>query len=364
MVLSVLLVVSMNKKIFEIKSFYFSSIIFMCIAVFFTAIYAITIGTVDIPMTRVLDVIFAKFYPDNYPSKYSSGTLHDVIWLIRMPRVILACLIGMALSVVGVIMQAVVKNPLADPYILGVSSGASLGATLAILLGVGSVFGGNFVGIMAFVGAFIVSIGVLFISSVGGKTNSLRLLLAGMALSALCSSFSSLLIFFSNDSEAIRNIAYWLMGSLAGAKWNQLIFIAPFILLGILFFMTQYRTLNLMLLGDDVSITLGRNLHNYRKFYLIVTSFLMGLVVYSSGMIGFVGLIIPHMCRMIYGTDHRKLILISCLVGALFMIWADILSRTILPYGELPIGILISVVGAPCFIWLLCKKTYGFGGAS
>lgn len=354
----------MNRSNLDSRKFYFLSLILISIAMILSAVYAITIGSVDIPIKKVWDVIMAKFSPGDYPEKYSNGTIHDVIWLIRMPRVLLACLVGMALSVVGVVMQAVVKNPLADPYILGVSSGASLGATLAILLGVGSVLGGNFVGIMAFIGAFIVSIGVLFISSIGSKSNSIRLLLAGMALSSLCSSFSSLIIFFANDSEGIKTITYWLMGSLAGAKWNQLSFISPFILIGVLFFMSQYRILNLMLLGDDVSITLGTNLHKYRKVYLLVTSFIMGLVVYCSGMIGFVGLVIPHICRMLYGTDHRKLILISCLLGSLFMIWADILSRTILPYGELPIGILISVIGAPCFIWLLCKKTYGFGGGA
>lgn len=361
MVLKDLQVGFMNKIVANSGKIYALTVVVLCIAVFITAIFAITLGTVDISMTTVIDVVLAKFNPEHYPKKYSEGTLHDVIWLIRMPRVVLACFVGMALAVVGVVMQAVVKNPLADPYILGISSGASLGATLAILLGVGTILGGNFVGIMAFIGAFMVSIGVLMISNIGGKSNSIRLLLAGMALSAVCSSFSSLAIFFAHDRDGIKSITYWLMGSLAGAKWSQISFIAPFILLGVVFFITQYRTLNLMLLGDDVSITLGRNLHNDRRLYLIITSLMMGLVVYCSGMIGFVGLIIPHISRMLFGTDHKKLILISALFGAVFMIFADILSRTLLPHTELPIGILISAIGAPCFIWLLCRKSYGFG---
>jgi len=352
----------MNKKVLNLKSVFGLVIVGLCVAVFIAAIHAITIGTVDIPMRKVMDVILAKWNPENYPAKYSNGTLHDVIWLIRMPRVVLACFVGMALAVVGVVMQAIVKNPLADPYILGISSGASLGATMAILLGVGTIMGGNFVGIMAFIGAFLISIGVLMISNIGGKSNSVRLLLAGMALSSVCSSLSSLVIFFAKDKEGIKSITYWLMGSLAGAKWSQISFIVPFIVVGVLFFLSQYRTLNLMLLGDDVSITLGKNLYNYRRVYLIITSLMMGLVVYCSGMIGFVGLIIPHIGRMIFGTDHKRLIIISGLLGALFMILADTLSRTILPHTELPIGILISAVGAPCFIWLLCKKSYGFGG--
>lgn len=352
----------MSKKVTDSKSIYFAVVVVLCIVVFIAAIHAITIGSVDIPITKVIDVIFAKFNPLNYPENYSKGVLKDVIWLIRMPRVVLACLVGMALAVVGVVMQAIVKNPLADPYILGISSGASLGATLAILLGVGTFLGGNFVGVMAFIGAFLISIGVLMISNVGGKSNSIRLLLAGMALSALCSAFSSLVIFIANDKEGIQSITYWLMGSLAGAKWSQINFIAPFVIAGVIFFLTQYRTLNLMLLGDEVSITLGKDLYNYRKVYLIITSLMMGLVVYCSGMIGFVGLIIPHISRILFGTDHKRLIVISSLLGSIFMILADSLARTILPHTELPIGILISAVGAPCFIWLLCRQSYGFGG--
>ncbi len=354
---------SISKKIY-IRSTFALALIILMVAVLLTAIYAISIGTIDIPLKKIMDVIAAKFKPSAYPDSYSMGSLHDVIWLIRMPRVILACLVGMSLAVVGVVMQAIVKNPLADPYILGISSGASLGATLAILLGIGTFLGGNFVGVMAFIGAFGISIGVLFISNLGGKSNSIKLLLAGMALSALCSSFSSFVIFFADDKEGIKTITYWLMGSLAGAKWSQILFIAPLIILGTLFFMTQYRTLNLMLLGDDVAITLGKNLNHSRKIYLIITSLMIGLVVYCSGMIGFVGLIIPHINRMIFGTDHKRLVVVSALLGSLFMIWADIFSRTLLPHTELPIGILISAIGSPCFIWLLCKRTYGFGGKS
>ncbi len=336
----------------------------LLIAVIFTAIYAITIGTVDIELKKVTDVVLAKFNIGENAEKYREGVLHDVIWLIRTPRVVLAIVVGVSLSVVGVVMQAIVKNPLADPYILGISSGASLGATLAILLGVGSFFGSNFIGIMAFLGAFIISVGVLILSSIGGKSDSVRLLLGGMALSAVCSSASSLIIYLANDREGIKNITFWLMGSLAGAKWSQLMVSVPIILIGFIFFMTQYRTLNLMLLGDEVSITLGKNLLNYRKAYLLITSLMMGFVVYSAGMIGFVGLIIPHICRMMFGTDHKRLLVSSALLGSLFLIWADIFARTILPYSELPIGILISVVGAPAFIFLLTRTSYGFGGKS
>jgi len=227
----------------------------LLVAVIVTAIFSITIGTVDIPIKDVVETINNRF-----SSSHTSGVLDDVVFLIRMPRIVLAIMVGIALSVVGVVMQAIVKNPLADPYILGISSGASLGATLAILLGVGAFFGGNFVGIMAFIGAFMVSIGVMMISNIKGKSNSIRLLLAGMALSAVCSSLSSLIIYLAHDKDGIQSITYWLMGSLAGAKWAQIMWMLPIIIISCLFFMTQYRTLNLMLLGDDITITLVRNL--------------------------------------------------------------------------------------------------------
>ena len=271
--------------------------------------------------------------------------------------------VGVGLSVVGIVMQAIVKNPLADPYILGVSSGASLGATLAVVLGIGSSFGSNSLGIMGFIGAFGVSILVLIISNIGGRSNSIKLLLAGMALSSVCSSFSSFLVYISDDSQKLKTITFWLMGSLAGAKWNEIVIIMPIIILGVIFFMTQYRTLNLMLLGDEVSITLGTDLHKFRIIYLVITSLMIGLLVYVSGMIGFVGLIIPHIVRMIFGTDHKKIIPISALLGAIILIWADVLSRALIKGTEIPIGIVISIIGSPLFVWLMIKKNYGFGGS-
>jgi len=347
------------QKVYMNKISYGLMITVLLVAVVLTAIFSITIGTVDIPIKDVVTTIMNRLSSNSTPS-----VLDDVVFLIRMPRIILAIIVGITLSVVGVVMQAIVKNPLADPYILGISSGASLGATLAILLGIGTFFGGNFVGIMAFLGAFAVSLGVMTISNINGKSNSIKLLLAGMALSAVCSSISSLIIYLAHDKDGIQSITYWLMGSLAGAKWSQIVWMFPIIMIGWIFFITQYRTLNLMLLGDDVAITLGKKLDQSRTAYLLITSLMMGLVVYSSGMIGFVGLIIPHICRMILGTDHKKLLPASALLGAVFMLWADIFSRTLLPHSELPIGILISAIGAPCFVWLLVKRNYGFGGHS
>ena len=263
----------------------------------------------------------------------------------------------------GVVMQAIVQNPLADPYVLGISSGASLGATLAIMLGIGSFLGGNSVGITAFIGAMITSFAVIAIANMGGKATSAKLILAGMAVSAVCSAFSNFVIYITNDKNAATEVMKWSMGSLAGASWTRVGVMLPVTLVCVAVFWTQYRNLNLMLLGDDVSITLGTDLHRLRTFYLIVASVMIGFAVYCAGVIGFVGLVIPHVVRILFGTDHRKLLPLSALLGASFLIWCDVACRVILKNSEMPIGVLVSIIGAPCFIYLLVRKSYGFGGA-
>ena len=325
-------------------------------------LWALSIGTVKLSFVQIYEGIVNQFTSGMAIETAGQGPVHDIIWLLRLPRLVLAALVGMGLSVCGVIMQAVVKNPLADPYILGISSGASLGATAAILLGIGVALGENFVGIAAFIGAFAMSLGVLFISNLGGRSNSIKLLLGGMALSAVCGAFSSFIVYFANNKEGMQSIAYWMMGSFAGAKWETLAVIGPIVLLAVLFLWTQSRMLNLMLLGDESALTLGTDLHIYRQIYLLVSSLIVGFVVYSAGMIGFVGLVVPHVIRMLVGTDHKKLIPVAALTGAIFLVVADGLCRVIIPRTELPIGILISLIGAPCFVHLMIKKTYGFGG--
>lgn len=325
-------------------------------------LWALSIGTVKLSFVQIYEGIVNQFTSGMAIETAGQGPVHDIIWLLRLPRLVLAALVGMGLSVCGVIMQAVVKNPLADPYILGISSGASLGATAAILLGIGVALGENFVGIAAFIGAFAMSLGVLFISNLGGRSNSIKLLLGGMALSAVCGAFSSFIVYFANNKEGMQSIAYWMMGSFAGAKWENLMIIAPIVILAVLFLWTQSRMLNLMLLGDESALTLGTDLHIYRQIYLLVSSLIVGFVVYSAGMIGFVGLVVPHVIRMLVGTDHKRLIPVAALTGAIFLVVADGLCRVIIPRTELPIGILISIIGAPCFVYLMIKRTYGFGG--
>ncbi len=344
------------------------TLVILLVVLGFSIVLAVTIGAVPIPISKVYGVIadnlsriFSAFFSGE-AVEIGSGTVHDVVWYIRLPRLILALAIGMGLSVSGVIMQAVVKNPLAEPYVLGISSGASLGATSAVLLGIGAALGTNAVGIMACLGAFAISLGVVGIANIGGRANSVKLLLAGMALSSVCSAFSNFIVYFSHDKEGIQTVTYWMMGSLAGASWDRIAVLLPTVLLGSLFFWTQYRNLNLMLLGDEAAVTLGTDLHRWRQIYLLVSAAMVGFMVYSAGMIGFVGLVVPHVVRMIFGTDHKKLIPLCALVGAIFLIWADVACRVLIPGMELPIGILTSIIGGPCFIYLMARKRYGFGG--
>lgn len=327
-----------------------------------SVLVSITFGNADISLGDVYKVILYEISHASGLADYSQGAIHDVVWLIRFPRILMAIAVGMGLSVCGAVMQAVVKNPLADPYVLGVSSGAYLGAAASIILGIGSVVGDNSIGIMAFAGAFLASLAVLAISGIGGRSSAARLILAGMAISAVCSAFANFLIYMAQDREATTQISYWSMGSLAAADWDNVPVTLIVMILGTLIFMTQYRKLNLMLLGDETAITLGTNLHRVRMVYMLLSAFMVGFAVCAAGMIGFVGLIIPHAMRMLFGTDHKRLIPLSALTGAIFLIWADVASRTILDHSEIPIGILISLIGAPCFIYLMIKKTYRAGG--
>ena len=345
--------VSQTKKGSVLRtSMYVAVLIGLAAFLIFSILAAITFGNADLSLKDVYSVIAYKLFHIKSLSAYAEGAVHDVVWLIRLPRVLLALAVGMALSVCGVVMQAIVQNPLADPYVLGISSGASFGATLAIMLGV-----------TAFIGAMVTSFAVIAIANMGGKATSAKLILAGMAVSAVCSAFSNFVIYITNDKNAATEVMKWTMGSLAGASWSRVGVMLPVTLICVIIFWTQYRNLNLMLLGDDVSITLGTDLHRLRTFYLIVASVMIGFAVYCAGVIGFVGLVIPHVIRILFGTDHRRLLPLSALLGASFLIWCDVACRVILKNSEMPIGVLVSIIGAPCFIYLLVRKSYGFGGS-
>ena len=335
----------MKKEKVVRTSMYAAVLIFLILFLVFSVLAAVTFGNADLSLKDVYSVILYKLFHIKSLAAYGEGAIHDVVWLIRLPRVLLALAIGMALSVCGV-----------------VSSGASLGATLAIMLGIGSFLGGNSVGICAFMGAMLTSFAVIAIANMGGKATSAKLILAGMAISAVCSAFSNFVIYITNDKNAATEVMKWNMGSLAGASWARVGVMLPVTLVCVLLFLTQYRSLNLMLLGDEVSITLGTDLHRLRTVYLVVASVMIGFAVYCAGVIGFVGLVIPHVVRILFGTDHSRLLPLGALLGAAFLIWCDVACRVILKNSEMPLGVLVSIIGAPCFIYLLVKKSYGFGG--
>ncbi|HAT4106611.1 FecCD family ABC transporter permease [Clostridium perfringens] len=322
-------------------------------------ILGISFGAVDIPPYDVYRVFLYKVFGIKIGNldEILNSTLFDIIWGVRMPRVLLGAFAGMALAMVGVIMQATIQNPLGDPYILGLSSGASLGATFSILIGFSGVLSSFGAPLGAFLGALIASIFVYFLAKIGGRITPFKMILAGMVISSICSSLTSLIIFLSKDNEGIRTVNFWMMGSLAGAEWSNIILPIAISVIPLIYFFTQYRNLNLMVLGDETSITLGLNIEKHRKIYMILSSLITGVIVSVCGTIGFVGIMIPHIVRLIFGTDHKTLLPFSALVGAIFLIWADVIARCAITNMELPIGIITSVIGAPFLLWLMVKGT-------
>ncbi|XZK73751.1 FecCD family ABC transporter permease [Clostridium perfringens] len=322
-------------------------------------ILGISFGAVDIPPYDVYRVFLYKVFGIKIGNldEILNSTLFDIIWGVRMPRVLLGAFAGMALAMVGVIMQATIQNPLGDPYILGLSSGASLGATFSILIGFSGVLSSFGAPLGAFLGALMASIFVYFLAKIGGRITPFKMILAGMVISSICSSLTSLIIFLSKDNEGIRTVNFWMMGSLAGAEWSNIVLPIAISVIPLIYFFTQYRNLNLMVLGDETSITLGLNIEKHRKIYMILSSLITGVIVSVCGTIGFVGIMIPHIVRLIFGTDHKTLLPFSALVGAIFLIWADVIARCAITNMELPIGIITSVIGAPFLLWLMVKGT-------
>lgn len=328
-------------------------------------IIAISIGQVDIPFYETFMVILQKITGIKLSGFDSLNPSYgNIIWLIRMPRVITACLIGMGLALCGTIMQASVQNPLADPYILGVSSGASLGATFSILIGFGALPLIGQVGIAfgAFIGALVAAILVLLFANIGGRLTSTKLVLSGTVIDSMFTAFSSMIIYFSSNMQGLQSVTFWMMGSVASSTWANIPLLFSIIIISTAFFITQTRNLNVMLLGDEQATTLGIHLPFYRKLYLTIASLITGIMVANCGMIGFVGLIIPHITRAIIGSDHKKLLPISIVFGGIFMVITDLLARSIIPGAEIPVGIITAAVGAPVFLYMLLKKNYGFGG--
>ncbi len=281
-----------------------------------------------------------------------------IVWDVRMPRALLAVGVGAGLAVCGMALQAMVRNVLADPYLLGVNSGASSGAAAAILFGAGAGAGAHALPASAFAGALAASMLVLLVARSGGRVTSLRLLLAGVAVGYALYAVTSFLIFASDSAEGSRSVLFWLLGSLSLAAWG-----APLAIVGVVVALTVLglvwagRRLDALSIGDETAETLGIDPDRFRVRLLLLVALCIGVVVSASGSIGFVGLVIPHLARRAVGSAHRQAVPVAALMGSVFLLWADIVSRTVLAPQEIPLGILTSLVGAP-FLLVLIRRMH------
>lgn len=328
-----------------------------------TIVIAIAIGSTYIEPGEVYKVLLCKLTSGVIYSDTGNVMTQNIIWEIRLPRVILGAICGAGLALCGVLMQCVTKNPIAEPYILGISSGASCGAVAVIVLGGISSLGINSIGLGAFIGSLISGILVFVIGTQMGRTTSTtRLVLSGMAISTIFSSLTNLLIYSAENSNQAKSALFWTIGSLGGAKWDVLLF--PFIILVVVMIasLIMSKSLDILLLGDDSAIILGINIKIIKSIILILSTLLTSALVAITGAIGFIGLVVPHICRTIVGSDHKKLIALSTLIGAIFLIASDVVARGLFPPIEIPIGIITSLVGGPFFLYLISKKNYSFGG--
>ena len=282
-------------------------------------------------------------------------TITDIIVNLRLSRTLLAFLVGASLSLSGAILQGYFQNPMAGPFVVGVSSGASFGAVLSIILGLNlTVLGISAQSLSAFGTGFLIVSLVYFLSQRKGVFKVETLLLTGIAAGALASALTSFLIFFK--SESYEQAVFWLLGSFELADWKQITAVAPYFFLCL--FLSQWlaKDMNLLILGDETAQSLGCPVKRVRKTFLVMSTLLAAASVSVSGIIGFVGLITPHWVRILIGPDHRYLFVFSSLTGGIFLVFSDLLARTLLFPTELPIGIITAVVGAPFFIYLLNKR--------
>ncbi|MEU2108431.1 iron ABC transporter permease [Streptomyces sp. NPDC019507] len=289
-------------------------------------------------------------------------TAYQIVWQIRTPRVLLAALVGAGLSAIGVAIQAMVRNALADPFVLGVSSGASVGAVGVSVTGGLAALGIHAVSAGAFIGALAASLLVYAASAGRGTLSPLRLVLTGVAMSLGFQAVMSLIVYSAPDSEATSMVLYWTMGSFGAATWGALPVVSAVVLVGLVLLYRHGRALDVLALGDETAASLGVSPDRHRKGLLVLVSLVTGAMVAVSGAIAFVGLVMPHLVRMAVGAAHARVLAVAPLAGAVFMVWVDLVSRTLVAPRELPLGVITALVGVPVFITLMRRKGYLFGG--
>ena len=324
----------------------------LSVALLGVALASLTMGPVGIPLTHVASVLLGNLGLDAWTH---TTTERLVIEELRLPRIIVGGCVGMALGVAGATMQGLFRNPMADPGIIGVSSGGAVGAVVAIALGISSAFY-MALPLFSFLGAMAAAFLVYGIAWVGGRFSMATLLLAGVAVGSFLGAVISAVIVLVPTNESLREILFWLAGGLEARSWEHVGLVAPPILAGLLLIVAMSRDLNLLMLGDDDARSMGVWVGLTRSVLLTAAALVTGVAVAVSGIIAFVGLVVPHMLRLVFGPDHRILIPLSALGGGIFVVLADTIARTVIQPAEFRVGILTAFVGAPFFILLLMRN--------
>lgn len=320
---------------------------------FFSIAVAAALGAVSIPLETTVRLIVRGVF--GLPVGSEERAQAAIVYLIRFPRVLAAALVGGALAASGVLMQGLFRNPLADAGIIGISSGGALGGVIVISLGLAAT-SSLALPCATFAGALITAFIVYFLATRGGRTPVTTLLLVGIALNAVLGSLTSLILSLAPDYEISRQMIFWLMGGLHGRGWTHLQMILPFVAAGFLPALLFRRDLDVMLLGEETASSLGLRVERVKQILLVLSALMAGAAVAISGTIGFVGLVIPHLLRLIVGPGHRLLLPGAALGGAIFLVWCDLLARTVVQAQELPLGILTAFVGGPFFLHLLLRE--------
>ncbi|MFG2499281.1 FecCD family ABC transporter permease [Streptomyces sp. NPDC048441] len=310
---------------------------------------AVTIGPADISVPDVWSAVAAHL---GWGEAELTPIRDGIVWNLRMPRTLLAAVCGAGLAVCGTVLQSLLRNPLADPFVLGVSSGASTGAVAVVVLGVGG--GAVSVSAGAFAGAVCSFALVLLLShTLGGSAD--RVVLSGVAAMQLFSAITSFVIMTAGDAETTRGVLFWLLGSLSGVGWTDVWMCGAVLAVTLTVCLTQSRTLDAFAFGQDAAATLGVHVARTRLILLSTTALLTAALVSSAGAIGFVGLVLPHAARMLVGSGHARLLPVTALAGAVFLVWVDTLARTVLDPQEVPVGVVTSLIGVPAFVLVLYR---------
>ncbi|WP_394522113.1 FecCD family ABC transporter permease [Lacrimispora sp. JR3] len=336
----------------------------LILLLFISVLLVIAKGSADIPLTTVYGVLADQIFHGGKELEAGRWTRpeYQIIWNIRLPRVLFGALCGAGLALCGAVMQALVLNPIADPYVLGISSGASSGAACALLLPIPFFNGQYQTTFMAMMGAVVSTVLVYTMAKVagGGRLRPVTLLLSGTAINAVMSAVTGFLIFIAKSSESIAAVYNWQMGSLAASQWTTLGGPAFGVLTGLVLCIWQAGNLNIMMMGDEDAAALGLSVKHFRIGMFLVCSVIVASLVSVTGIIGFVGLVVPHVVRMLVRSSNNRFVVpLSALVGSIYLIWADSMARSAFGSAELPIGIITAFVGAPFFLYLMIRKNYG-----